>query len=79
MISMKNLTQSISAESTGDFSTNCFPTNFGGHLEFLCKMQIHVDLRNSKVERFRPTRYLQSLLGSFCKNCIPATFGGHLE
>ena len=50
MISTKNLTQRVFAESTGDFSTNCFSATFGGHLEFLCKMQIHIDLGNSKVE-----------------------------
>ena len=70
VILTKSLTQRVFAESTGDFSINWFPATFGSHLEFLSKMEIHIDLRNSKVERFRPKRYQQGLLGTFCKNCI---------
>ena len=34
-ISMKFLTHRVSAESTDDIFKTCFPTTFGGHLEFL--------------------------------------------
>ena len=37
MISIKFLIRGVSAESTGVFRKNCFPTTFGGHLEFLRK------------------------------------------
>ena len=39
VISTKFLTHRVFAESTGDFSQNHFPATFGGHLEFLRKMQ----------------------------------------
>ena len=36
----------VSAEYACDFLTTCFPTAFGSHLEFLCKTQKHIYLRN---------------------------------
>ena len=44
-ISTKFLTHRVSAESTGNFSTNGYLATFGGQLEFLCKMQKHVYFR----------------------------------
>ena len=54
VISVKFLNHKVSSESTSDFSKNCFPTTFGGHLEFLRKMQKkRLSWKQSKIERFR--------------------------
>ena len=42
---MKFLTHRVSAES-GGFSQKHFPITFGGHFEFLRKMQRHVHFGN---------------------------------
>ena len=39
MILAKFMTVRVSAESSGDFTQKSFPAIFGGHLEFLRKMQ----------------------------------------
>ena len=69
-ISTKFLTHRVSAESTGNFSTNGYLATFGDQLEFLCKMQKHVYFRILK-KYFIPTEYLHSLLWTFCKNFFP--------
>ena len=43
---MKFLTHRVSAECTGDIHKNRFATIFGGHLEYLRKMQKRIYLGN---------------------------------
>ena len=57
------------------FRKNCFPAIFGGHLEFLHKMQKCIYLRNGL--RFLTLRVSAEI--GICKNRFLAIFGGHME
>ena len=60
------------------FLKNCFSTIFGGHIEFLRKMQKRIYL--GSVARWSDcVKILTHRVATFPENCFPAIFGGHLE
>ena len=67
------------ADSIGDFCKNCFPTIFGGHLEFLHKTCL--SWKQNEIKRFQRNflSYLLNLAANFRQNHFSATFGVHLE
>ena len=82
-ISTKFLSHRGSAGFTGDFSQKLFSANFGGHLEFLRKMQkssyLGIGVRYSDFDEIFDPQGICSVLATFLKNHFLAIFGGHLE
>ena len=84
---MKFLTRGVSAESAGDFSKNCFPAIFGGHLEFLRKKkQERIYLINgtrwsdfNKIFDPQGICRFYCLLATFPKIVFPPFLVSHLE
>ena len=77
-ISMKILTHRVSAECSGDITQNRFPAIYGGHLEFLRKMQKGIYLWNGESGILKFCVKLKKkmhihLLVTFPKNRFPAT------
>ena len=51
-ISVKFLTPGYPQTQLVTFAKNCFPTTFGGHLEFLPKTQKHIYLGKNVRQNF---------------------------
>ena len=59
---------------------NRFHADFGGHVEFVCKMQKHIYLGNGvRWNDFDKIFDPKSHLPLFAENHFPAIFGSHLE